>query len=386
MKKLHIGKVTVSLNVLLCVILCAVLLAGTTFAWFTKTLTNKDNLIRVGYFGIDLLDQTEDGVLFSDIQWVPGMEPHVEYLTVKNTGNYALRYQVEVTGKGENDDHTAAEFLECAIVRADVMKSLTSPTWEQIQAVALNRTVNGNKTYNLSATKAVDIDDANTVTVAPGKTDEFAVVMRLSDQATLAASGKKAYISVAVRAGQASYEYGDLGKNYDKDAPFVYPENLLYNGEFELNEPAKKLNWSYKNVSDAAIADAYYDADTENTYLRLNRKPGGKAPYAAQTVTDVISGETYGISGRVRDVLGANATDKATAQLVIAAKDSKGKTIETVLKLTFSGEDQPEANTWVKFNETFTVPAGTAKLTIQLKNTLGTGEVHFDDLILYEAE
>lgn len=386
MKKLQLGKLKVSLHILvICAVICAVVLAGTTYAWFTKTLSNKDNLIRVGYFGVELFDKTEDGVLFDDILWVPGMQ-HEEYLTVKNTGSYTIKYQVEVTATSAEENTDFVEFLECAIVPAEVLRTMENPTWEQLQEVSLNSAFSGEKRFALSPTRAVNIEEKNVVTVTPGATHEFAVVLRLSEQATLAASGKTASVTVKVRAGQGSREYDALSNRYDANAPFEYPDNLLYNGEFEIAEPIKKSNWSFKNTGTATFAKTIYDESTENTYLSLNRTPAGKAPYATQTIKNVQPGVTYVVSGRVKDVLGANSQYKATAQVVVGAKDANGKSLGNMATVTFSGANQPDENTWVEFKEVFTAPAGAASFTVQLKNTLGPGEILFDDIFVYIAE
>lgn len=387
MKKLQIGKLKVSLHILvICAVICSVVLAGTTFAWFTKTLNNQDNLIKVGYFGVELFDKTEDGVLFPDILWVPGMQ-HEEYLTVKNTGNYSIRYQVEVTASSAEENTDFVEFLECAIVPAEVLRTMENPQWEQLQEVALNSSFSGSKRFALSDTRAVNIEDVNTVTVKPGKTHEFAVVLRLSDKADITASGKTAGVTVKVRAGQGNAEFDDLGNRYDSKAPVEYPSNLLYNGEFEIAEPLKKLNWSYKNKSDFTLVETVYNANTENTYLSMKRTPGGKAPYAAQAIKENVQpGKTYVISGKVKDVLGANVDYKATAQVTVGCKDADGKNLGNVATINFSGANQPEANTWVEFKQTFTVPAGAAQINIQLKNTLGNGEIQYDDIFVYIAE
>lgn len=83
--------------------LCVGLLAGTTFAWFTDTVSSTGNTIVAGELEIGL-SYTEDGsawtaveedtALFdADALWEPGYMD-VAYLKVENTGSLALSYDL----------------------------------------------------------------------------------------------------------------------------------------------------------------------------------------------------------------------------------------------------------------------------------------------------
>ncbi len=90
------------------VLLCAAMLIGTTFAWFTDSVTSGRNQIVAGNLDVELEYATAtEGTLggwtsvndatdlFGDGLWEPGYA-QVVYLRVRNAGTLALRYQLSM--------------------------------------------------------------------------------------------------------------------------------------------------------------------------------------------------------------------------------------------------------------------------------------------------
>ncbi len=90
------------------VLLCAAMLIGTTFAWFTDSVTSGRNTIVAGNLDVELEYATAtEGTLggwtsvndatdlFGDGLWEPGYA-QVVYLRVRNAGTLALRYQLSM--------------------------------------------------------------------------------------------------------------------------------------------------------------------------------------------------------------------------------------------------------------------------------------------------
>lgn len=85
-------------------VLCCVMLIGTTFAWFTDSASTGVNKIQSGTLAIDLIHgDPETGVsikdnsdhkIFDYDKWEPGYT-QVETLTVVNEGNLALKYEMK---------------------------------------------------------------------------------------------------------------------------------------------------------------------------------------------------------------------------------------------------------------------------------------------------
>lgn len=84
----------------LSMMLCVVILIGSTFAWFTDTVTSNNRVVA-GNLKIDLLDskgnQLEEGKLFgADLLWEPGQMYYRE-LKVQNLGTLAAKFSVNIS-------------------------------------------------------------------------------------------------------------------------------------------------------------------------------------------------------------------------------------------------------------------------------------------------
>ena len=99
---------------LLALVLCIVLLIGTTFAWFTDTASTGVNKIQSGTLKVGLeykvgdqwQDATGEILTFKtadnrdaeDILWEPGCTYELPALRVVNKGNLALKYKIKING------------------------------------------------------------------------------------------------------------------------------------------------------------------------------------------------------------------------------------------------------------------------------------------------
>ena len=84
----------------LALMMSALLLAGTTFAWFTDSVTNKGNKIEAGTLDVQLYQDTTDisnstEPVFNYDKWEPGYSTGAD-LSVKNNGTLAIKYELEL--------------------------------------------------------------------------------------------------------------------------------------------------------------------------------------------------------------------------------------------------------------------------------------------------
>lgn len=118
------------LTSVLSLVLCMAMLVGTTFAWFTDSVTSANNKIQAGNLDIELeyytgtewktvKDATE---LFTGNLWEPG-HTEVVYLRITNKGTLALKYQLGVnivseTGSVnvEGDNFKLSQYIEYGVV------------------------------------------------------------------------------------------------------------------------------------------------------------------------------------------------------------------------------------------------------------------------------
>ncbi len=101
-----------------CIALCVVMLVGTTFAWFTDTATTGVSKVQAGTLDVQL--EMYDGENWvsaegktlefakakggeeENVLWEPNCTYELPALRVKNNGNLALKYKIQITGiKGD---------------------------------------------------------------------------------------------------------------------------------------------------------------------------------------------------------------------------------------------------------------------------------------------
>ena len=112
---------------IMAIMLCVVMLVGTTFAWFTDTAASGVNKIQAGNLGIELVDETGKAVETlsfvnkddsTDILWEPGVTFHTNAFQVKNTGNLALKYKIEIDRDNVEGDKELLDVIDFSVVNA----------------------------------------------------------------------------------------------------------------------------------------------------------------------------------------------------------------------------------------------------------------------------
>ena len=154
-------------------ILCVAMLVGTTFAWFTDSVTSANNVIQSGNLDIVLEywdgDSWEDVAGKSDIltntRWEPGVA-EVAYLRVANAGSLALKYQLGINIVSETAGVNVAgeSFLLSDYLQFGVVENVNGETGAYANRDAAVAAVTDAKALNTGYTKA-DSLAANSETV-----------------------------------------------------------------------------------------------------------------------------------------------------------------------------------------------------------------------------
>ena len=97
----------------LSVVVCAAMLVGSTFAWFTDSVTSAGNIIKSGNLkvalewanGTEALDTAEwkdasTNAIFNYDLWEPGYT-EARHVRISNKGNLALKYEIRIVANGE---------------------------------------------------------------------------------------------------------------------------------------------------------------------------------------------------------------------------------------------------------------------------------------------
>ena len=89
--------------------LCIVMLASTTFAWFTDSVESTNNIIKTGTLKVtmgysdklgDTYADASEGAIFNYKLWEPGHTDE-KYIEIKNEGDLAFRYNLGIVPTGE---------------------------------------------------------------------------------------------------------------------------------------------------------------------------------------------------------------------------------------------------------------------------------------------
>ena len=241
-------------------VMCVVMLAGTTFAWFTDTASTNVNRIQAGNLKVDIVDannentslagqtlqwvrKTANGVTenvdSSAILWEPGVTFSLQPIKVKNAGNLAIKYTISITGIG--GDAKLNEVI----------------TWK-----INDRSLDAMKDIILAPNAFSD------ELIISGTMDTNAN----NDYMNLSIDG----ISITVNATQASYEYDSNGNNYDEDA--VTPVSAQAVGNLDIHDPTTSGSTTANVRGEQTISDGTmsvtYPADVALTGVTPTGKPG----------------------------------------------------------------------------------------------------------------
>lgn len=231
----------------LSMVLCIVMLIGSTFAWFTDNVTNRNNKIVTGNLNVELYSKqddhyvlvTENTQLFDpDALWEPGYTQTIS-LKVKNAGELALKYKFALNifseTPGINTDGESFHLSDHLVFGKIVGdQDITYETREDAWAAAGSQT--GLK------------DDVTERVLLPQQEEYIILIVYMPATVGNNANyrGDTAptiHLGITLDAVQTSHETDSFGQDYDA------------NVEFPLNDTD-----AVKAGKKARIGKAYYDS------------------------------------------------------------------------------------------------------------------------------
>ena len=230
------------LTSVMALVMCVVMLVGTTFAWFTDTASTAVNKIVAGNLDVDIVDksgETLDGKTLNfqdvndntDILWEPGATFFTQGFKIVNKGNLALKYKVVVSG-------TTGDAKLLKAIEFDVV---TEKTKEAAEALAKE----GNLLKQNDSAPA-DTDAAKVYYYLRGHMKEEAG----NEYKNLTLDG----ISITVYATQYTYEKDSFDELYDANAgkDTAYYTLDKFNALTEIPEYVKVV---YLDIGSVSLAD-----------------------------------------------------------------------------------------------------------------------------------
>ena len=206
------------LTSVMALVMCVVMLVGTTFAWFTDTASTGVNKIQAGNLDVELQMKDSGGNWVKaegetlnwvkaegheneQILWEPGCTYELPELRIVNKGNLALKYKISISGAKdatpENDKND--------------LKLLDVIDW----------------TYNVSGDGGATVAELGTERHLAAKTGEADVFDTLTIKGQMQTSAGNDYqgmaiegIAITVVATQATAEFDSFDDQYDKGAEY----------------------------------------------------------------------------------------------------------------------------------------------------------------------
>jgi len=221
MKKHNSTKRALLLSVL-SMLLCVSMLVGSTFAWFTDSVTSAGNIIKSGTLDVEMywadgtkavpVDESgwtdaSAGAIFESEKWEPGYT-QVRHIQIKNKGTLALKYQIAIEATGEVSDLT--DVIDVYYVDpATQVEDRTALTADR-KLGTLTEALAGMAT---SAYGELEAKAAHTVTLA----------LKMQESAGNEYQDKSigSAFAVKVYATQLNYEPDSFDENYDEGVNYI---------------------------------------------------------------------------------------------------------------------------------------------------------------------
>ena len=230
------------LTSVMALVMCVVMLVGTTFAWFTDTASTGVNKIQAGNLDVKLMystdmqrwtEATEQTKLFDDnALWEPGYT-QVVYLKVVNAGNLALKYEAGFSknytsnrGKNVNGDwYRVDNYLKIGTAETTTKFENREDVWSAIAATEKTLAKDIMLTNDWVTLKAREESKPFAVAIyMPTSVGNEANASRLRPSSV---SG----LGIEVRATQATVENDSFGTDYDANAATVLKRVEYTDGE-----------------------------------------------------------------------------------------------------------------------------------------------------------
>ena len=250
------------LTSVMALVMCVVMLAGTTFAWFTDTASTGVNKIQAGNLKMDVqytLDGNEwkplDGAsnLFQKGLWEPG-HTEVVALKVTNTGSLALKYNISmnVVSETEGTNKAGETYKLSNYLKVKTLAQGANDFGNVALALAFGDRASGGLAYD-SEKSFSDVGVlANDQSLQPGMEGNY-IIMKVympetvGNEANARSTGEAASIEFGINvvATQQQSERDSFGDNYDRDATYpVIVSNQQQANDAITNATDKKVNIS----------------------------------------------------------------------------------------------------------------------------------------------
>lgn len=275
----------------LCLILCIAMLLGTTYAWFTDSVTSSGNIIKSGNLNIkaswaEKIDGTYTDVeqaatgIFNYQNWEPGYT-EVKYIKLENAGSLAFEYELDLLPH-DSTATTLAEVLE--VYYLTPAQAITDRALTGMLPVG---TLNAIMANNIGFGSGVLLPAGQNVAGYPAGEIIIAVALHMQESAGNDYMNQSVGngFDLRVRATQFTHEDDSFNKNYDAGSTYA---SVVYNA----NGGSGTMATQNFTVGTAQTL-------TPNTFTRSGYEFGGWNTKADGSGTAYRNGEQVSLSQNV---------------------------------------------------------------------------------------
>ncbi len=323
------------LTSVMALVMCVVMLVGTTFAWFTDTASTAVNKIQAGNLKVDIVDKEDnslDGKTLKFIQavsetekarvdnvlWEPGATFNLDSFKIVNKGNLAFKYKVVISGVDGNAKLLKA--IDFSVKIGDAEK-VALADWDGILLPEGKAATAGTKE---------EVKETSLITISGTMKKEAG-----NEYQGLSIDG----IGITVYATQYTHENDSFGNQYDADAgkDTEYYTLAEFNALTEIPAGIKNV---YVSIGSVSLKDGSVVIGNDNLRDKYGRgTSNGEITYTDKAgINLIIDGGTIKDGPAVDHAADNKIAFKIPDKSTVTFKNVK---IEGFFGLTSAGEDNP---------------------------------------------
>ena len=252
------------LSSVVALLVCFTMLLGTTFAWFTDSVTSNGNIIQTGTLEIgmywmegdenpttaDWADASE-GAIFNNTKWEPGYV-EAKHIKIANEGTLALKYKLLIVPNGEVE--ALADVIDVYYVEGATQVTRDTLPETAVLVGTLRDMIEDTDGAVHGALLPVGETATDTYERVGEVTATIAFKMREEAGNEYKGMSIGTDFSIQLLATQYTYEEDSFGYDYDEDASYLVPVsnlttffNAIENGENVLLENALVIDADFVN-------------------------------------------------------------------------------------------------------------------------------------------
>ena len=318
-------------------LLCVIVLIGTTFAWFTDSVTTSNNIITSGNLDIELeywngeswVDVAGESDILTNELWEPGVT-EVAYLRIANAGSLALKYQfgINIVSETAGKNVDGEELLLSNYIRFGVVEDVNGKTGAYANREAAIDDVETVKNISAGYTKEASMLSGEELYLALVVWMPTSVANEANHNGT---DVPEIDLGINILATQFTYENDSFDDQHDKDATYPVVSNRVpVTGAAQtpslFETPNMKVEASAEFMN--SLVGVAEDVDIKHSEPRVEDN---------SVIFDTV--EFYDEAGNVIDLEALNNDEPVTVTLDLGDAFAAG----TVIRVFHNGEVVAEA-------------------------------------------